>query len=491
MARRHRLVIVANRLPVRRALKQGRREWARSPGGLVSALAPVVEKTDAAWVGWAGVGAAAEALKPFRDGSIELYPVRLSKAELDDYYYGFSNRTLWPLYHDAVRWPEYSRAFWDAYVAVNRRYAEAAARVAARGAMVWVQDYHLQLVPRMVRSLRPDLRVGFFLHVPFPPPELFAQLPWRREILQGLLAADVVGFQTPANARNFAWLAKRYAGAKGSRRALAHEGRRLRVDAFPVSIDVARFETLAKSRRVRERAEKLRAKIGPYRKVILGVDRLDYTKGIDLRLRAFQELLSRREVSIEDCVFVQTAVPSRERVATYTGLKERVEMLVGQINGEFADVGRVAVHYLHRSLPVDELVALYVVADVMLVTPFRDGMNLIAKEYVATRLDDTGVLVLSEFTGAALELRQALLVNPHDIDGLAAALNQALRMPRGDIRRRMRTLRAVVRAHDVQAWGRQFLEALGHGMAPPAEGATADAGAEDPEPLGAAKADAA
>jgi trehalose 6-phosphate synthase len=228
--------------------------------------------------------------------------VPLSRAELDDYYYGFSNRTLWPLYHDAVRWPEYRRAFWEEYVTVNRRYADAAAKVAARGATVWVQDYHLQLVPRMLRARRPDLRVGFFLHVPFPPPELFAQLPWRREILEGLLAADVVGFQTPAGARNFVRLAKRYAGAKGSRHTLYHEGRRVRVDAFPVSIDFDKFEALARSTRVRERAEKLRAKVGPYRKVILGVDRLDYTKGIDLRLEAFRDLLARGEASTDDCV---------------------------------------------------------------------------------------------------------------------------------------------------------------------------------------------
>lgn len=473
MAKRHRLVIVANRLPVRRVVRQGRSEWARSPGGLVSALGPILEGSGGAWVGWAGSGAGAESQRPFRDGVIHLHPVPLSKSELEDFYYGFSNRTLWPLYHDAIRRPEYQREFWEEYVAVNRRYAEAAARVAARGAVVWVQDYHLQLVPRILRALRPDLRIGFFLHVPFPPPELFAQLPWRREILEGLLGANVVGFQTPAGARNFARLARRYAGAKGSWRTLSHEGRRVRVDAFPISIDVAQFDALARSPRVRERAEKLRAKIGPYRKVILGVDRLDYTKGIDLRLEAFRELLSRREATTDSCVFVQTAVPSRERVGTYSGLKERVEMLVGQINGEYADVGRVAVHYLHRNLPLEELVALYLVADVMLVTPFRDGMNLVAKEYVATRLDESGVLVLSEFTGAALELRQALLVNPYDIDGLATTLGRALRMPRTEMRKRMRALRTIVRQRDVYAWGRAFLGALGQESAvagPPSRG---------------------
>jgi trehalose-6-phosphate synthase len=223
---------------------------------------------------------------------------------------------------------------------------------------------------------------------------------------------------------------------------------------------VDRFESLARSPAVRERAAKLRRALGPSRKVILGVDRLDYTKGIDRRLEAYREVLSRGQATPEDCVLVQVAVPSRERVGTYAGLREEVERLVGQINGEFADVGRVAVHYLHRNLPPEELAALYIAADVMLVTPFRDGMNLVAKEYVASRLDDTGALVLSEFTGAAQELRQALLVNPHDVDGVANTVVQALRMRPSDAAKRMRRLRAAVKAHDVHAWGREFLEAV-------------------------------
>lgn len=454
----HDLVIVANRLPVRRILREGRSVWSRSPGGLVSALVPLVKDSGGAWVGWGGTGAGAFA--PFQDGRFRLHPVTLSRSEVDDFYYGFSNRTLWPLYHDAVRWPEYRRAWWDQYVEINRRFAEIAAGAAANGASVWVHDYQLQLVPGFLRALRPDLRIGFFLHIPFPPPELFAQLPWRRDILERILGADVVGFQTRAGARNFTRSVKRYAGVKGTRRTLYHDGRRVCVAAFPVSIDVERFETLARKPSVRDRAAKFRQMLGPERRVILGVDRLDYTKGIDLRLEAYRELLRRGDATVADCVFVQTAVPSRERVLTYAGLKERVEMLVGQINGEFADVGRVAVHYLHRSVPPEELVALYLAADVMLVTPFRDGMNLVAKEYVASRLDNTGVLVLSEFTGAALELRQALLVNPHDVEALAGALHQALAMPRAEMKKRMQRLRKVIKAHDVHAWGREFLQAL-------------------------------
>jgi trehalose 6-phosphate synthase len=458
MSTKHELVIVANRLPVRRLQRQGRREWKLSPGGLVSALVPILEGRNGVWVGWGGhTGPAGSS---FRFGDFAIQPVPLSKRELESFYYGFSNRTLWPLYHDAVRWPEYHRVWWGPYKEINRRYAEAAASVAAENAVVWVHDYHLQLVPQLLRRMRPDLRIGFFLHVPFPPQELFAQLPWRREILQGLLGADVVGFQTKTGASNFTGLAKRYARAKGSPNALAYQGRTVRAAAFPVSIDFEKFEKLARTATVQADAERFRYQLGVRRKIILGVDRLDYTKGIDIRLRAFQELLSRGDVSLEDCVFVQTAVPSRERGVTYLDLKKRVEMLVGQINGEYADVGRVAIHYLHRNLPMEELAALYVAADVMLVTPFRDGMNLVAKEYVATRVDETGTLVLSEFTGAAVEMGNALLVNPHDVDAVSSSISRALRMPRAEMGRRMRRLRSAVRNHDVFDWGREFLEAL-------------------------------
>ena len=351
--------------------------------------------------------------------------------------------------------------WWSPYCQINRRYADAAASIAAPGATIWVHDYHLQLVPRLLRTIRPDLKLGFFLHVPFPPQELFAQLPWRREILEGVLGADLIGFQTHSGSRNFVRLAKRYAGARGSSKALLYNGRTVRVDAFPVSIDVGRFEELAATDVVRTAAAKLRRKLGEGRKIILGVDRLDYTKGIDIRLRAFRELLARGDAALEDCVLIQAVVPSRERVATYIDLKKRVEMLVGRINGEFSEFGVVAVHYVHRVVPLQELVALYVAANVMLVTPFRDGMNLVAKEFVATRPDNTGVLVLSEFTGAAGELTQALLVNPHDLDGLSLSLSRALQMRRLEMVRRMRSLRTTIKAHDVYDWGRDFLEVLG------------------------------
>lgn len=451
-------MIVANRLAVRRVRRNEELVWETSPGGLVTALKPILEKRPSTWVGWAGeVGSAPE---PFTHEGIHNLPVPLSQDELETFYQGFANRTLWPLYHDAIRPPEYRRRWWQPYVQVNRRFAEAAAAIVADNGMVWVHDYHLQLVPGILRELRPDLRIGFFLHIPFPPSELFSQLPWRRQVLEGLLGADLVGFQTTMGAQNFSRLAKRYTSASGRRDAMQYENRIVHAGAFPVSIDVEHFEKLAQCEEVKQQAESYQKRLGENRRVILGVDRLDYTKGIDIRLRAFHELLKAKKVSSADTVFVQVAVPSREQVIEYQQLRQNVERLVGEINGEFGELGQAPIHYLHRSFPRDELVALYMAAQVMVVTPLRDGMNLIAKEYVSTRLDDTGVLLLSEFTGSAREMRDALLVNPHDIDGLANKIYTALHLSESEQKRRMKALRKTIKANDVFHWANSFLDVL-------------------------------
>jgi len=453
------IVIVSNRLPVHRVRKGKSVSWETSPGGLVSALTPILRGGASTWIGWAG--ASGTAPRPFTHDSIRNVPVRISKGEIEAYYDGFSNATLWPLYHDAIRTPEYHREWWEPYIEVNRRFAQAAAKAVAPGGTVWVQDYHLQLAPAMIREIKPGVRVGFFLHIPFPPQELFAQLPWRREILEGILGADVVGFQTEQNAQNFCQLCRHYAGVGGRGTTLRVGERRVKASAFPISIDHEKFERLGASEEVTRRSEQFRARLGSRRRIILGVDRMDYTKGIDRRLRAFQELLRTERWTPRDCVFVQLAVPSRERVEEYKAMRSDIEGLIGQINGEFGELGRTPVHYLHRSVAVEELAALYKAADVMVVTPFRDGMNLVAKEYIATRLDETGVLVLSEFTGAANELTQSLLINPHDINGLARALDEAMTMEPREQRRRMRALRKVVRSHSVYDWAKDFFGALG------------------------------
>jgi trehalose 6-phosphate synthase len=452
------LVVVANRLPVHRVDCGDEAMWETSPGGLVSALVPTLVGRKVAWVGWTGDEGAERA--PFMHEGMTLVPVAMSAAEVASFYTGFSNGTLWPLYHDAIQPSAFHREWWRSYQAINQRFATKVAAIAGPGATVWVHDYHLQLVPALLRALRPDLRIGFFLHIPYPPQELFMRLPWRYQILEGLLGADVVGFQVPVAAQNFAVLARRLLAAHGSLPLLSVRGRPVRVGAFPISINVAEFEEIAARDSVIKEARLLRERMGAPRVVILGVDRLDYTKGIEARLRAYHELLQDGLLSAAECVLVQIAVPSREDVPAYGDERERIERLVGEINGDYGDVGAPAVHYIHRGVSAEELVALYRAADVMLVTPYRDGMNLVAKEYVASRLDDLGTLVLSEFAGAARELSGAMLVNPHDTASVKEAIVAAVRTSEHEARRRMRTNRRAIRRWTVHDWSKSFLDAV-------------------------------
>ena len=454
------LVVVANRLPVDRVNHaDGSVGWRRSPGGLVTALEPVIKANDGAWIGW--TGSTDTDLEPFDQDGMRLVPVALSADEIEEFYEGFSNGTLWPLYHDVVAKPEFHREWWDAYTTVNQRFAEKAAEVAADGATVWVQDYQMQLVPQMLRELRPDLRIGFFLHIPFPPAELFQQLPWRRQILEGLLGADLVGFQLNGGAQNFVRLVRQRVGHKTHRDMVyLPDGRTVQAVACPISIDTANFEALAMSESVTERAAQIREALGNPAKVFLGIDRLDYTKGIYARLRAFSELIRDGVFGVEDAVFVQVATPSRERVEQYRVLRDDIDRLVGRINGDLGRIGRPAISYLHSSYPQHEMASLYRAADIMVVTPYRDGMNLVAKEYVACRYDGDGALVLSEFAGAAEELRQAWLVNPYDINGMKSALVEAYRADPRETQRRMKAMRKTVMEYDVAAWATAFLEEL-------------------------------
>lgn len=461
-------VVVANRLPIdMERLPDGTTTYKRSPGGLVTALEPLLRRRRGAWIGWPGITDGDE--EPIVEDDLTMLPVRLSADDVAQYYEGFSNATLWPLYHDVIVKPIYHRRWWDTYVAVNRRFAEATANTAAQGATVWIQDYQLQLVPKMLRMLRPDLTIGFFLHIPFPPIELFMQMPWRTEIIDGLLGADLVGFHLPGGAQNFMYLARRLTGAQTSRASVGVRSRlgevqvgfrTVKVGAFPISIDSAELDGKARDRRVRQRAREIRAELGNPRKVLLGVDRLDYTKGINVRLEALTELFEEGRANRDDTVLVQLATPSRERVESYIAMREDIERQVGHINGEYGRVGHPVVHYLHKPVPREELIAFFVAADVMLVTPLRDGMNLVAKEYVACRSDLGGALVLSEFTGAAAELRQAYLTNPHHLDGVKDSIEAALNQDPEEGRRRMRAMRRQVLAHDVDRWARAFLDAL-------------------------------
>ena len=453
-------VVVANRLPVDRDDDGG---WRRSPGGLVTALEPVMRKTEGAWVGWAGKPGLE--LEPFDFEGTHLVPITLSADEVQNYYEGFSNDTIWPLYHDVIAAPRYRRVWWDAYVDVNRRFAEASATAAAEGATVWVQDYQLQLVPAMLRRMRPDLTIGYFHHIPFPAYGLFSQLPWRRQVIEGLLGADVVGFQRVADAGNFARAVRRqfhYTTKASGITVPLEDGstRNVLAKAYPISIDAESYIELAQRPDIQARAKEIRESLGNPKTVMLGVDRLDYTKGIRHRLKAFGELLEDGRLSVEDATLVQVASPSRERVEAYIQLRDEIELTVGRINGDFDTMDHTAIRYLHQAFPREEMVALYLAADVMLVTALRDGMNLVAKEYVASRIDNRGVLLLSEFAGAADELGSAIRINPHDIDGMKDAIMRAVEMPGTEQGRRMRPLRRRVLDHDVSDWSKSFLEAL-------------------------------
>ena len=458
MRKRSQFVVVANRLPVDEEITPEGRRWRVSPGGLVTALRPVVAAHQGAWVGWPGHAGAT--VQPFFLDGIHLHPVELSDDDIELFYEGQSNSTIWPLYHDAVETPIYSREWRDSYRSVNERFAAAVAQTAAEGATVWVHDYQLQLVPAILRSLRPDLRIGFFLHIPFPPIELFMQMPLRAEILRGLLGADLVGFQEKLAAQNFVRLARHLLGIQYRGTSLQVDGRTVKAGAFPISIDVKEMEAIAATSAVQARAREIRAELGDPETVILGVDRLDYTKGIELRLQAFRELLEDGVLNVPETVMVQVATPSRERVEHYETLRIRVEREVGRINGEFGRVGTPAVHYLHQSYSRSELAALYCAADVMMVTPLRDGMNLVAKEYVAARIDQGGALVLSEFAGSANELRHAFLCNPHDPDAVKEALMRAVSVGTVEGRRRMQIMQRYLRVHDVGRWARSFLDDL-------------------------------
>jgi trehalose 6-phosphate synthase len=466
-------VVVSNRLPVDRVVpSDGEPFWQHSPGGLVTALEPVMRASAGAWVGWAGQPDLD--FEPFTSDGIQIVPVPLSGDEIENYYEGFSNDTLWPLYHDVIAPPRYHREWWESYVLVNRRFADAAIAIAAEGAVVWVHDYQLQLVPRMLRLARPDLTIGFFNHIPFPPYGIYSQLPWRTQIIEGLLGADVVGFQRVADASNFSRAVRRLTGYVTKYPHIEVPGysgaptRRVLARAFPISIDSQSFEELARRPSIQARAREIREGLGNPRTVMLGVDRLDYTKGIGHRLKAFGELLEEGRLRVEDVTLVQVASPSRERVQAYIQLRDEIELTVGRINGDFSTMSNTAISYHHRGYPREEMVALYLAADIMLVTALRDGMNLVAKEYVASRFDNDGVLILSEFTGASDELRRSLRVNPHDIDGLKDAIVTAIGMPRDERQRRMRAMRNLVLRNNVERWSAKFLDALrGIGQAGP------------------------
>jgi len=454
------LVVVSNRLPFRAERDVGGLSLMRSAGGLVTALEPALERRGGVWVGWPGAtredaeAAGGIALPP--SGRIRYRAVSLSASEVAQFYGGFANRTLWPLFHYFVARTSIDGATWRVYERVNELFAQAAAEEYTDGALVWIHDYQLLRAPHYLRRLAPRTRIASFLHIPFPAADVFRVLPWSRALLQGMLAADLVGFQVPSYAEHFLTCAERLLGCEVDRAAgvVRFEGREVSVQAHPIGIDVELIERLALARPLPTRPAGV-----PRVAEILGADRLDYTKGIYERLMAIERLLERHSGYRRRVRFTQVLVPSRERVAEYAEMKRQIDETVGRINGRFSEAGWTPVRYLARSLPLEELVPLYRSADVALITPLRDGMNLVAKEYAVAQMENDGVLVLSEMAGAADELQEALVVNPFDIEAVADALHRALSMSEDERRARMSALRDRVRSHDVHAWVDDFLRA--------------------------------
>lgn len=463
------LVVVSNRIPVTFSNEAGELKEHPSSGGLVSALEPLLDSHGGTWVGSPGADDTSQVRRLLKEATrgknYTFAPLFLNEEENHNFYRGFSNEVVWPLFHDLQSRCNFDPQYWLFYLQVNRKFAETAEKASSEDDLVWIHDYQLMQVGRGLRERRPKARLAFFLHIPFPPPDIFGKLPWREQILEGLLAHDLIGVQTRRDERNLIACLRGFVrsvkiNGKGDGHVVVSGRWQSHIQHFPISINFQEFAEAAASEAVVSRAREIK-KQTPNRQMALGIDRLDYTKGIPERLKAFNSFLRdypefRRRVEL-----IQIVVPSRESIPGYQTLKAEVEQLVARVNGEFSEPGWIPINYIHRSIPRDELVAIYRTVDVALITPLKDGMNLIAKEYCAARVERDGVLILSEFAGAAPELRNgAILVNPYDESGIASALKQAFEMPPDERRRRMLRMRAQIHRADILQWRDRFFQVL-------------------------------
>jgi trehalose 6-phosphate synthase/phosphatase len=458
-----RLLIVSNRLPITMTRKEGKLAFEPSAGGLATGLGSIYLTRDSLWVGWPGVARErVENSRPEVDSRLlekRFHPVWISQYEIENHYYGFCNKTLWPLFHYLALYTIYSKNYWEAYKSVNSAFCDEVVKVARDDDVIWVQDYHLMLLPRMIRERMPESSIGFFLHIPFVSSEVFRLLPWRREILEGLLGADLVGFHTYDYVHHFVESVRRVTGYEHSFGEISVGGRTVRADAFPMGIDYQRFAGAERDAAVQKEMRRVHDKVGE-RKIILSIDRLDYTKGIPERLEIFDMFLDRYPEYRGQVTMILVAVPSRTGVEHYRMLKRRLDELIGRINGKYGTFDWMPVWYLYRSLPFKMMVALYSAADVALVTPLRDGMNLIAKEFIASKGDGHGVLILSEMAGAAKELGEAIIVNPNNKDEIVDALHAALTISPEEQVERNRAMQTRLARYSVAGWADDFLDCL-------------------------------
>jgi trehalose 6-phosphate synthase len=461
-----RLLIVSNRLPITVEHVQGRAQVRPSSGGLASALTSVFRHHSGAWIGWPGISSLNETLPALPSTpQVQLVPVLLTEQERQNFYYGFSNEIIWPLFHDLQSRCNFDPSYWSAYLEVNQKFKETVLEYAGPGDLVWVHDYHLALLGSMIRKEKPSVTTAYFQHIPFPSVDIFEKLPWADEMLRSLLSFSVIGFQTERDLRNFCSCVRHFSlgnvrGGKGHV-LIKHESGASRAQAIPISVDFLGLEAEAKSEHVEEKLLSMKEEFGR-RKVVLGLDRLDYTKGIPERLRSVARAFELYPELRRFLCFVQVVVPSRENIPKYQSLKLEVERLVSEINGRFTDGGWVPIHFIYRHLQRAELLAYYRLADVALITPLKDGMNLVAKEYCAADVDEDGMLVISQFAGAAEQLaNHALSVNPNNYDQVAQQLHAAIFMDPNESRGRMSCMRALIRHFDVNLWVEAFLQASG------------------------------
>lgn len=456
------LIIIANRLPI--SVKSVEPlEFTRSPGGLVSGIETFIKKkniSDWIWIGWIGANIRKKDVQKIKSSLIDkkYLPIYLSEKSINRFYNGFCNKTLWPLFHDMHTYTIYDESMWESYKEVNQIFLKALTENIEidKDTYIWVHDYHLMLLPNLIRCAFPDAKIGFFLHIPFPPPEIFAQLPWRKEILEGLLGSDLIGFHTYEYTINFLRSVLRVFGIEHAMGELVYSDRLVKVDTFPMGIDFDLFNSM---KGISEKVKNIKKTLN-YKKIIFSVDRLDYTKGIYNRLLAFEDFLQRREDIRGKVVLILNLVPSREGVEQYQSMKRQIEEKIAQINGKFGSVDWVPILYHYKSLPIEDLVAHYRASDVILVTPIKDGMNLIAKEFVASRNDLRGVLILSEFAGSSRELGETLIVNPNSIQELSKSIETAVEMPQEEQEARLSIMRERLKRYDVLKWGIEFLKSL-------------------------------
>lgn len=460
-----RLIIVSNRLPVTIARKGESLKLQTSVGGLTSGLETFHKSQNSLWVGWPGyvVGKKKEEIRFVKRKlkTNDCFPIFLTPYSVENYYHGFCNKIIWPLFHYFTQHVEYENKYWQTYQRVNNHFCDVVCRLAKPNDKIWIHDYHLMLLPNLLRKRMPDATLGFFLHIPFPSSDVFRLLPERTEILVGLLGADLIGFHTHDYVHHFVESTRRLLGYEYTMGYINTKNRRIKVDAFPMGIEYDRFNDAASKTNVQKEIEKVKKKTGS-KKVIISIDRLDYTKGLPERLSAFDLFLEKNPRYRKRVILILVAVPSRTTVEHYAQLKRQVDELISRINGKFGDIGWNPIWYLYRFLPFNKLAALYMVGDVALVTPTRDGMNLIAKEYLASRKDGYGVLILGEMAGAAHELGEAVVVNPNNREEIAHAIQMALTMPEEEQKRRNEIMRQRLKRYDIERWAHDFMERMEH-----------------------------